>query len=380
MNLTFSDEHEQLRTSVRVFLRDNAFEAKPAELESGMTATAGLWRAMAQQIGLLGLSLPERVGGLDLDAISTMIAMEELGRALVPVPFLESVVICGALLARTGGANADALLARIASGDSIVCFAAAEPQTRIDWAAIEMRAQRTAHGWRLDGKKVVVIAAPSASHIIVAARTSGHPGERAGLSLFVVETSRAGIETEAYPTVDGRWAADVSFNDVWLPADALLYEDAIESLDRIADDAVAAVGAEAIGVLGRMLEETIEYSKQRRQFGQPLARFQVLQHRMVDMYMALEQARSAVLGAFLKQSGTAQERALAASAAKVMVNEACRIVGQGAVQIHGGMGLTDELAISHLFKRATVIETEWGSSDAHLMRYSQTLAAARRGQ
>lgn len=378
MNLTYSDEHDQLRASVRSFLRNRyPFEAHRTELASGVTSAIDLWRGLAGEIGLLGLSLPERAGGLDLDALSTMVVMEELGRGLVPVPFLETVVICGALLARAGGASADALLERIVTGDSIVCFAAAESEMRANWTGIVTRARRDADGWLLDGTKAVVIAAPWASHIIVAARTSGHPGERSGLSLFVTETSRRGITLHEYPTVDARRAADITFDAVRLPHDALLGDEgcAIESLERIADDAAAAVGAEAIGVLERMLEETLEYSKQRKQFGQPLSRFQVLQHRMVDMYMALEQARSAVLLAHLKLDSPARQRALAASSAKVTVNDACRILGQGAVQIHGGMGMTDELAIGHLFKRATIIEHEWGTSDAHVMRHAQLCRA-----
>lgn len=374
MNLTFSDEHEQLRASVRAFLRHHhTFEAHRAALKTGKYAADGLWRAMAQQLGLIGLSLPEHAGGLDLDAVHTMIVMEELGRALVPVPFLETTVVCGALLARAGGAKANELLPRIVAGDFVLCFAAAEVQTRIDWTEIETRALADAEGWQLDGHKVVVIAAPWASHLLVTARTSGRPGDRAGLSLFMVERSHAGLVIDEYPTVDGRVAADISFASVRLTHDALIGEegDAIESLEQVADDAVVAVCAEAIGVLERMLEETLAYAKQRRQFGQPLTHFQVLQHRMVDMYMSLEQARSAVLLACLKLNAPAHERALAVSAAKVVVNDACRFVGQGAIQIHGGMGMTDELAVGHLFKRATVIEREWGSSDAHVTRHAQ---------
>jgi alkylation response protein AidB-like acyl-CoA dehydrogenase len=176
----------------------------------------------------------------------------------------------------------------------------------------------------------------------------------------------------SYPTIDGRRAADVTFEHVRVPADALIGEegDAAEAMERSIDEGIAAMSAEAVGLLSKLHEDTLEYAKQRRQFGQPIGRFQVLQHRLVDMYMEIELARSAAFRATLRLSAPAKERARAASAAKVTINKACRMVGQNAVQIHGGMGMTDELAVSHSFRRATAIELELGTTDFHLARHA----------
>ncbi len=215
-------------------------------------------------------------------------------------------------------------------------------------------------------------AAPWASHLLVAARTSGGPGERKGLSLFLVSCSTPGVSMRSYPTIDGRRAADVTFDRVRLPPEALVGEEdeAADTIERSIDEAIAAMSAEAVGLLSKLHEDTLEYAKQRRQFGQPIGRFQVLQHRLVDMYMEIELSSSAACLATLRLSAPAQERARAASAAKVMINKACRMVGQSAIQIHGGMGMTDELAASHAFKRATAIELEFGTTDFHLARYA----------
>lgn len=379
MDFTFSEEQQLLRNSLRSFLADRyTFEARNRAVNSAEGWSPAIWKAFAEELGILGLAFPERVGGLDADAVSTMVVMEELGRALVVEPYLETVVICGGLLRRAGGDVADAALARIATGEQLLAFAWAEPKSRYDFAAIETRASRTASGWRLQGAKAVVKAAPWASHLLVSARTAGNPGERSGVSLFLVDKAAAGVSVTDYPTVDGRRAADVLFDGVELPADALLGSEgeALALIELVSDEAVAALCAEALGVNSRMLDDTVDYTKQRRQFGQPLSSFQVLQHRMVDMYMKVEMSRSATYLATMKLGEAAQERALAASTAKVTTGEACRFVGQNAVQLHGGMGMTDELAVSHYFRRATVMEGEFGSVDFHLQRHAALTRAA----
>ena len=376
MNFSLSEEQEQLRASLRSFLNHNyPFEARRAIVRSDLGFSRTMWRSLESDLGILGMSLPERVGGLGLDATSTMVVMEELGRFLVVEPYLETVVLCGGLLSRAGGAHADHLLTKVASGDAIVAFAVSEPTLRHDLTSIRTTARRDRSGWRLDGIKNVVIAAPWTTHLLVAARTGGSHGDRQGLSLFVMDKTTPGITLRDYPTIDERRAADITFDGVHLPADALIGEDgqALESTELALDEAIAAQGAEAIGILSQLHEETLAYTKQRRQFGQPLSQFQALRHRMVDMYLDLELAKSSICLATMKLSASPRDRALAASAAKVTVSKACRFIGQSAVQLHGGMGLTDELAVSHRFKRATAIEHEFGTADDHLARYERLL-------
>jgi alkylation response protein AidB-like acyl-CoA dehydrogenase len=331
-----------------------------------------VWSAFANDLGILAMTFPQRVGGSGLDAVATLVVMEEFGRALVLEPYLETIVLCGGLLARAGGTFADRMLERIGAGQEVLAFAALESESRYDIANIATTARRDAGGWVLDGTKAVVTAAPWASYLVVAARTAGSRGERKGLSLFLVSCLVPGVSMVSYPTIDGRRAADVTFDRVRVPSDALVggEGEAIEPIEHSTDEAIAALSAEAIGLMSKLHEDTLEYAKQRRQFGQAIGRFQVLQHRLVDMYMEVELARSAAYLATLRLSAPARERARAASAAKVAINKTCRMVGQNAIQIHGGMGMTDDLAVSHSFRRATTIELELGTTDFHLARYA----------
>ena len=373
IDFALTEEQEQLRDSVRAWLRDRySFEQRRKAVRSPCSFRPEVWSAFANDLGILAMTFPERVGGSALDAVATMVVMEEFGRALVIEPYLETVVICGGLLARAGGARADQMLERIGTGQAVVAFAALESASRYDLASIATTARRDAEGWRLDGTKAVVAAAPWASHLLVTARTGGSPGERKGLSLFLVPCSAPGLKMNSYPTIDGRRAADLTFERVRVEAGALIGEEgaAVETSELSIDEAIAATSAEAVGLMSRLHEDTLEYAKQRRQFGQAIGQFQVLQHRLVDMYMEIELARSAACLATLRLSAPARERTRAASAAKVTINKACRLVGQSAVQIHGGMGMTDELAVSHSFRRATAIELELGTTDVHLARYA----------
>lgn len=379
MNFDFSEEQQLLRNSLCEFLRDRyTFEARRAAIRSDVGWQAAVWRALADDLGILALAFPERAGGLGADAISTLVVMEELGRALVVEPYLDCVVFCGGLLRRAGGSVADAMLAGIGSGEQVVVPAWSEPQGRYDFAGVNTRATRQGGGWLLHGAKTVVIGAPWASHLLVTARTAEPASGQAGISLFLVDKSLRGITVTEYPTVDGRRAGDVLFDQVKLSSDALIGSEggALDLLDIVGDEVIAAIAAEALGVTARLLEDTVSYTKQRRQFGQPIANFQALQHRMVDMYMQIEMARSATYLATMKLGASPQERALAASTAKVTIGNACRFVGQNAVQLHGGMGMTDELQVSHYFKRATIIENEFGTVDFHLARHARLSRAA----
>jgi alkylation response protein AidB-like acyl-CoA dehydrogenase len=225
----------------------------------------------------------------------------------------------------------------------------------------------------LDGHKAVVIGAPWASHLIATARTGGSRREAAGVSVFLVDKSAPGVVTRDYPTVDGQRASEVFFENVQLGAGALIGAEGegLPLVEQVVDEAIAATCAEATGVLRRLHEGTLDYTKQRKQFGAPISSFQVLQHRMVDMFIQLEQSVSMSYMAHIRLSEPAIERAKAVSAAKVQIGRACRFVGQNAIQLHGGMGMTDELAIGHYFKRATMIEGAFGSTDHHLARYER---------
>jgi alkylation response protein AidB-like acyl-CoA dehydrogenase len=281
------------------------------------------------------------------------------------------VVIGGGFLKHAAPAWAGDVIGRIIAGETTIAFAYAEPQGRYNLANLATTARKDGEGYVLNGHKAVVIGAPWASHLIVTARTGGAQRDAGGVSVFLIDKAAGGLVTRDYPTVDGRRASEVFLENVKVPAEALIGEEgaALPLVEQVVDEAIAAVCAEACGVLRRLHTGTLEYTKQRKQFGVPIASFQVLQHRMVDMFIQVEQAVSMTYMAHIKLSEPAAERAKALSAAKVQIGRACKFVGQNAIQLHGGMGMTDEMAIGHYFKRATMIEGEFGSVDHHLKRY-----------
>ncbi|WP_309607056.1 acyl-CoA dehydrogenase family protein, partial [Phenylobacterium sp.] len=246
----------------------------------------------------------------------------------------------------------------------------AEPQGRYNLADLKTTAKQDGAGYVLNGHKAVVIGAPYATHLIVTARTSGGQRDATGISVFIVARDAAGVTTRDYPTVDGFRASEVYLENVKVGAAALVGPEgqAMPLIEKVMDEALAATCAEACGVLSKLHEGTLEYTKQRKQFGQPISSFQVLQHRMVDMFIQVEQSISMTYMATIKL-GVDAERSKSASAAKVQIGKACKFVGQNAIQLHGGMGMTDEMAIGHYFKRATMIESAFGSTDHHLARY-----------
>lgn len=377
MDFTLSEEHALLRASLGQFLQQRyGFAERTAASRSEPGYRPEIWTALGSELGVLGMTIPEAHGGMGGGAVEQMILMEEAGRALLLEPVCETLFQAGWLLQQVGGHIAGDLLAQVATGSLKLAVALGEPGMRYDLADIATSAVQDADGWRLEGSKAVVMAAPWADRLIVAARTAGVPGDGPGLSLFIVDPAAAGVTLHSYPTIDGRRAADIDLVGVRAPAEALIGPEggALPLLEAMRDRAIAAQAAEAAGLLGKLLDDTVDYTKQRSQFGQPLASFQVLQHRMVDMYMQVEMVRSAAILATLKLDGDPVERAKAASAAKVTLANACRFVGQNAVQLHGGMGMTDELAIGHYFKRATLLESEHGSADWHLARHAALVA------
>jgi alkylation response protein AidB-like acyl-CoA dehydrogenase len=271
----------------------------------------------------------------------------------------------------SGYAGAASVIEGIVGGATTIAFAYAEPQARYTWRDLKTTARKEGAGYVLNGHKAVVVGAPFATHLVVTARTGGAQRDAGGVSVFLVDRSLPGVVTRDYPTVDGGRASEVYFENVSIPADALVGEEGggLPLVDKVIDEATAAVGAEAVGVLRRLHEGTLDYAKQRKQFGTAISNFQVLQHRMVDMFIEVEQAVSMTYMATIKLDEGDDERAKAVSAAKVRIGRACKFVGQNAIQIHGGMGMTDELAIGHYFKRASIIEGLFGSVDHHLKRY-----------
>ena len=362
MDFNLSKEQELLRDGLRKFLSTRYdLEKSRAAAKTGAGWQPDIWRGLAEELGILGAALPEDVGGIGGGAVEVMVIAEALGHALVIEPYVDTVVVAGGLLGRAG---ATALLSKVVEGTAIVALAAAEPDSGDDWQDVSTVAERFGDGWVLRGSKIVAMSAPLATHLLVTARTTG------GLSLFLVDADWSAIEAHHYRTVDDRRAADLVFDGV---RGALLGEEgqAWPSLAQARDEGAAAICAEAVGGMRKVLADTVEYCKQRHQFGRPIGSFQVLQHRMVDMYMELEQAVAAVYLAVLNLEAAPEVRARAVSAAKATVGRAARFVGQQAVQLHGGMGMTEELAIGHYFKRLTAFQYEFGSTDFHVARYTE---------
>jgi alkylation response protein AidB-like acyl-CoA dehydrogenase len=378
MDFTYTETQDMVRETLSRFLADTYdFDSRQKMIASDAGRDPAIWQALAQELGMLGAAFDEAHGGLGGGALENIIVMEELGKVMAIEPYLQTVVIGGGALKAVGGAIADAVIPEIIAGNAIIAFAYAEPQGRYDLANIRTTAKKDGAGYILSGHKSVVYAAPWATHLLVTARTGGSGRERDGLSLFLIDAKSAGIVRRDYPTVDGFRASEVYFENVAIPADALLGGEGagLPLIERIVDEATVAVCAEACGVTERLHLGTLDYAKQRNQFGQPISRFQVLQHRMVDMFMEVEQAKSMTLMATLKLALPDDKRMAAVSACKAKVSSACKFVGQNAIQTHGGIGITQELAIGHYFKRATMIESQFGSQDFHFGRYERLTLA-----
>jgi alkylation response protein AidB-like acyl-CoA dehydrogenase len=374
MNFNYTEEQLALQDTLRRFIaKDYAFEHRRALTKSADGFDRTAWKTFAD-FGILALPFHEDFGGLNGTAVDTMLVMEMLGRGLALEPYVSTVVLCGGLIRDAGSvAQKEALLPAIAGGELMLALAHHEPGGRYELDRVATTATPTGSGWQLDGAKAVVLGAPSADKLIVSARNGS------GLSLFLVDTKAAGVTLRAYPTQDGARAADISLAKVAVGADALIGTagNALPAIERALDYANAALCAEAVGIMSALNEVTLEYLKTRKQFGVPIGNFQALQHRMADMVIATEQARSmATLAAVRADSSDAAERSRAVAAAKAYVSQSARLVGQQAVQLHGGMGVVDELNVSHYFKRLTMIGLTFGDVDFHLGRFSDTLLAA----
>lgn len=373
MDFSYTEEQGLLRDSVARFLADHYdFETFKRVSRSEPGWRPEIWKQFAE-LGLLGASLPEDFGGLGGGPVETLIVMEEFGKALVVEPYVPTVVIGGGLLRHAGTEQQkQEWLPKIAIGDARIAFAFAEAQGRYNLTDLTTTAKKQNGTYLLNGHKGVVLGGPWADTLIVTARTAGSRRETEGVSIFLVDKKARGISTRDYPTVDGLHASEVTFENVEVPERNVIgaADAGLLLIERAVDEAIAAHCAESLGCMKVLLDATVEYSKTRKQFGVPIAKFQVLQHRMVDMFVQYEQSVSIALMATLKLNDGETERNKAVSAAKVQVGKAGRFVGQQAIQIHGGMGMTDELNVGHYFKRLTMLETLYGNVDYHLRRYA----------
>lgn len=373
MDFSLNEEQQLLKDSVDRFVRDNYdLTSRRAIVASADGFSREHWATMAE-LGWLGAALPEAYGGIGGGPVETMVIMEGFGRGLVVEPYLATVVLGGGLLLAGGSEAAkNELLPRVAEGKLHLAFAFAEPQARYDLFDVETRAEKNGGGYVLNGHKGVVIHGGSADKIAVSARTAGAARDRDGITLFLVDGDAAGVTRRSYGTIDGLRAAEVTFENVAVPADAIIGEAdaALPLIDATARRGIAAVAAEAVGIMDTMQALTNDYLKTREQFGRPLGKFQALQHRMVDILIACEESRSAMLVATLRlDEADAVQRDKAVAAAKVKIGQHGRFVGENSIQLHGGMGMTDELRVGHYFKRLTTIDTLFGNVDFHLKRF-----------
>jgi pimeloyl-CoA dehydrogenase small subunit len=378
VDFTFSDEQNLLRDSIDRFVsHDYTFAARQKLVREEPGFSRANWRKFAE-LGWLGVPFAEEDGGFGGGPIEVMLMMEQFGRALVVEPFVPTVLLAGGAI-RLAGRNAqkDRWLPGIIDGSVQAAFAFAEPQGRFNLADLTTTARPEGDGYRLDGYKCVVWNGPSADLLVVSARTSGAQRARTGISLFLVDARAPGVSRRDYPTVDALRASEITLSGVRVAKDAPLGRPgrALPVIERLVDEATMAVGAEAVGCMEVLYKTTVEYCKTREQFGQPIGKFQVLQHRMVDMFMEYEQAKSLMYMAAMRLAeGYGDEAKRAVSAFKVQVGKSGRFVGQNAVQLHGGMGMTEELSVGHYFKRITMIDTLFGNVDFHLKRFGALAA------
>jgi alkylation response protein AidB-like acyl-CoA dehydrogenase len=369
MDFEFTQEQQQFSDALRRWMeKDYTFEHRKKILHSDTGVSADAWTTLAE-LGMTALPVPEEQGGFNGSAVDMMVVMKEIGRGLVVEPYLATAL--GAQFLKLAGKQ-ESLLEQVATGELKLAAALGEKQARFDLFDITTTAAASGDGYVINGTKTVVIHGGQADQLIVSARSSGAQRDTKGISLFLVPASAAGVNRRDYRTIDGQRAADIRFENVQVPASALLGAagEGWEILDAAADYGVTLLCAEAIGAMEALNAATLEYLKTRQQFGVPIGKFQALQHRMAEMFMQYQQASSmATLAAVKVASSDPVERRRTVSAAKARVGQAARFVGQQAVQLHGGMGVTDELPAAHHFKRLTMIEQTLGDTDYHLARF-----------
>ena len=374
MNFELSEEQRLLKDSAERFVRENcALERRRALVEEEPGYSEIHWRQMAD-LGWLGVGVPEEYGGTGGGPLETMVLMEAFGAGLVLEPYFPSVVLGAGLVEKAGSAaQKEAILPAAVAGDLKLAFAWVEPQAGYDLFDVETAAERRGDGYVINGAKGVVLGAASADRIVVSARTAGGSRDPVGIGLFLVDREASGLKLRGYRTVDGLRAAELSLDNVAAGEDAVLGDPqgALPVMEAVAERAIAASCAEAVGAMDVIVRDTAEYLKTRKQFGRPIGAFQVLQHRFTDMLMASEEARSMMYVATLRLAERDPvQRAKAVSGAKHLAGRHGRFIGQTAIQLHGGMGMTEEMAVGHYFKRLTMIDVMFGDEAYHLKRYA----------
>lgn len=369
MDFSFTEEQQQFSESLRRWIsKDYSFEQRKKIVHSAGGVSPEAWSILVE-LGMLALPIPAAEGGFDGSAADMMVVMQEIGRGLVVEPYLATIL--GAEFLKHAGGHA-ALLEQVASGELKLACALGERQSRHDLFDIATSATQNAEGYVLNGSKTVVLHGAQAGMLIVSARSAGATRDTDGISLFVVPADAAGLTLRDYRTIDCQRAADITLVNVQVGAGALLGTAGAgwDLLDRVSDYGATLLCAEAVGAMEALNAATLDYMKTRQQFGVPIGKFQALQHRMAEMFMQLEQARSmATLAAVKMASPDVNERRRVVSAAKARVGQALKYVGQQAVQLHGGMGVTNELPAAHHFKRLSMIELTLGDTDHHLARF-----------
>lgn len=370
MDFNFTEEQKQFADALRRWAgKDYGFEQRKKIIHSPSGVSADAWNTLVE-LGMTALPVPEAQGGFSGTAVDMLVVMQELGRALVVEPYLATAM--GARMLQLAGGH-ESLLERVATGELRLACALHEKQSRYDLSDIQTRAVPAGGGHVLNGEKCVVVHGAQAGMLLVSARSSGQPREQDGISLFVVAADAPGVTVKDYRTIDGQRAADIALVDVQVAADALLGSAGAgwDMLDAGVDYGTTLLCAEAVGAMEALNAATLDYLKTRQQFGVPIGKFQALQHRMVDMFIQQEQARAmATLAAVRVDGQDALERRRNVSAAKARVGQALKYVGQQAIQLHGGMGVTDEMPASHYFKRLSMIELTLGDTDYHLARFA----------
>ena len=374
MDFSFSDEQALLQDSVQRFVQNSyEFESRQKLIKTDDGFSRDNWATFAE-LGWLALPFTEESGGFGGTAVETMIVMEEFGKGLVIEPYVTTVIMAGSVIEAGGSAShKEGVLAEIMAGSKMAAIAYVEPQARFNLADVTTTASASGDGYTINGFKGVVLGGPSADVLIVPARTSGEQRDESGITLFLVDASSEGVSRRDYPTIDGGRASEITLENVAVSSANILGEvdQGLSLLEVGINNGILAVCAEAVGAMEVLYKTTVEYCKTREQFGQPIGKFQVLQHRMVDMFMEHEQAKSLLYMAAIRMSeGDGAEATKALSALKVQIGKGGRFVGQNAIQLHGGMGMTDELNVGHYFKRITAIEMLFGNADHHLRKYS----------
>jgi alkylation response protein AidB-like acyl-CoA dehydrogenase len=373
MDLTLSDEQRLLRESADRFVSEtHTADHRRRIANDPLGFSADIWKEFAE-LGWLALPIAEAHGGLGGGAVEVGLLMEAFGRGLVSEPYLSTVVIGASLISECGtDAQKQALLPEIADGSLVLAFAHSERQARFDLADVRTAAKKTPDGWRLDGNKTAVLDGNAAGQIIVSARVDDGSGKSGKLCLFLVAQGTRGLASRDYPRLGGGRACNLDLSGVQLPADALLGDgdDALPAIEAVIDRAMAALGAEAVGIMQTLLDQTLEYTKIRKQFGRPLSANQVIRHRLADMAMQCDEARSMALRAALMADAEPIARSRAASGAKAKIGKCARFVAEQSVQLHGAMGVTEELDVGSYFKRLLAFDTLFGGSAHHYRRHA----------